>query len=120
MEGVTPLILASTNGHETTVEMLLKYGGANINNIDKYGNTAITIAANENIRELLKNYQKQNTVVMADVMLDQLKMNRALEPDSKHDLYEFIGKGKGKSNKRRKTKKRRRKTVKKQRKYKRA
>jgi ankyrin repeat protein len=116
--GVTPLMSASNNGHESIVEMLLKHG-ANINDRGKNGETAITVAANENISELLKNYQRENTVVMADLMLDEANMSHWFDPYNKENLYQFMGGLKRrKSNKRRKTKKRRRKTVKKQRKYK--
>ena len=55
---MTPLYQASRFGHIDCVKTLLKYG-ADVHAEDKYGNTPINLARNDEIRKLLKEYKQQ-------------------------------------------------------------
>ena len=57
----TALFMASVNGKKDTVEILLTYEGIDITKADDNGETSITKARNEEIKELLKAKLKMKT-----------------------------------------------------------
>ena len=89
-KGRTLLNWASSTGNSKWVNFFLKKG-ADVNQKDNKGNNAISLAANEDIRNLLKEYGKRNTVATTDIIFDEFNMNQLPDEASKKDLYEFLG-----------------------------
>ena len=59
VDGVTPLMSASFNGHESIVKYLVSFGDINVlhrNNVNLTAFTCAVIALNENICQLLYTY----------------------------------------------------------------
>jgi len=113
-EGLSPLMLASTNGHLDIVKTLLIMG-ANKDLQNNDGQTALQLALannNEEIAYLLRNWNR----TMAAAALQKLGVLSGVDPSLiKKDLNEYIGSGgrkrikkKSKKNKRKSSKNKRR------------
>ena len=62
-DGDTALTLASFYGHKEACQLLLD-NGTDVNHIDKYGDTALSLARKEEIIELLKMYGVSRLVII--------------------------------------------------------
>lgn len=113
--GETPLMFLVSRPNNIEKIKLLLEGGANIDERDSQGRSAFDLAANDQIRELLKEYDKRNKrnkTILTRKIYNTYGENgglglfdNGLDVNSERDLYEFMGgrKGKKKSIKKRRS-----------------
>jgi ankyrin repeat protein len=111
-KGRTLLNWASSTGNSKWVNFFLKKG-ADVNQKDNKGNTAISLAANEDIRNLLKEYDKRNKTILMRKMYNTTQDKGGLElgdtgldVNSEIDLHQYLGGLKRRRTKKRRTKRR--------------
>ena len=84
--GTSSLMIACTRGHLKVVELLLS-NGANLNDVNNTGLTAMSLATDESIKAVLRNWP----TTMGILMFEELGLYTQPEAKFYIDLKEYIG-----------------------------